>query len=66
MFKTGSHKTPTRKQAVYSKHVLAIFFLFVSSGKGNKTKRNKRDLIELKSFWAVKETIDTMERQPTE
>jgi len=48
--------------------VFVIFFFFesVSSDKENKVKINKWDLIILKSFCTVKETVNKMKRQPTE
>ena len=34
--------------------------------KGIKTKTNKQHLIKLKNFFTVKETINSVKRQPTE
>ena len=43
-----------------------FFFESVSSDKENKVKINKWDLIILKSFCTVKETVNKMKRQPTD
>ena len=43
-----------------------IFFGYVSSGKGNKSRTNKWDCSNLISFCTVKKTTNKMKRQPTE
>ena len=43
-----------------------IFFGYVSSGKGNKSKNKQMGLHQTKSFCTVKETINKTKRLPTE
>ena len=42
-----------------------IFWGLTSKPKAKEAKMNKWDNIKLKTFGAVKETIDKMKRQPT-
>ena len=43
-----------------------MFSVFVPSCNGNRTKINKWEYTELKTFCTSKETVNKMERQPTE
>ena len=46
--------------------MIIIFFSDISQSRETQEKINKWDYIKLKSFCIAKETINEMERQPTE
>ena len=66
--KTWNRKTPRRKYGQYTLYHQSYqcYFGSVKSGKGNKSKNKQTWLLETKSFFAAKETINKTKRQYNE
>ena len=67
MFNSGPYKYNKETQAIKPQTLIrAVFFWYISSGKGNKRENKQMGLYQTKKFCKEKENINEIKRQPTE